>query len=333
MSGWTPALPPAQLGWLGRSFAVTSYLPSVVVVGIVALMHSSAASSGHPDWSRGLHLLTGVTGRNGIALGVVALVFSLILHPLQSVFVGVLEGHWGYRGASLRWATHGAMTQLARKKRIERGSDADLTAVADLPAGHPKRVGAVQGVGQAQLHLDGYPSRADDVLPTRLGNVLQRYHLEAGLPYGLHVGRLVPLLRLVAAEREVALLDDRQIQLDLVVRLVVMSLLTTVVTAGYLWRAGLWLLLAAVPYLAAIVLYRGAVAVAAEYGATLAAVMHLNRHALYERLGLPAVSDLEQERHRNATLMLLLRNDIPATYRQSIRMDHSDRPGRRRRRP
>ncbi len=78
---------------------------------------------------------------------------------------------------------------------------------------------------------------------------------------------------------------------------------------------------AAVPYAVAVLLYRAVVSAADEYGATLESVLHLNRHAVYERLKLASVSNLGAERDQNDLLKVLLD--------KTRRDDQRPPPGRR----
>lgn len=74
----------------------------------------------------------------------------------------------------------------------------------------------------------------------------------------------------------------------------------------FLWRHGLWLLIAVALYALAWAFYRGAVVVAHHYGTAMAAVIDLNRFTLYDRLRVAQPDSTRSERARNAALNSLL---------------------------
>lgn len=71
-------------------------------------------------------------------------------------------------------------------------------------------------------------------------------------------------------------------------------LLASAVAIAFLWRDGLWLLIAPLPHGLSYLFYRGAVMTAREYGTAMAALIALNRYALYDRqlavMALPAAA-------------------------------------------
>ena len=84
--------------------------------------------------------------------------------------------------------------------------------------------------------------------------------------------------------------------MELALRTSFLSMLASVVTLVLLWRHGWWLLVALFPYAIAYLAYRGAVAVAHEYGTALAVMVDLNRFALYDRLRVKLPTDIDEER-------------------------------------
>jgi hypothetical protein len=99
-----------------------------------------------------------------------------------------------------------------------------------------------------------YPYQLLDIAPTRMGNVLRRYEVDGGRALGLDLATVVPHLRLVATETDLRHLGDRREAYELSVHLVGTSILTTALSVGWLWRAGLWMLLSLVPYFGAVLL-------------------------------------------------------------------------------
>ena len=101
------------------------------------------------------------------------------------------------------------------------------------------------------------------------------------------------------------------------------AIVATLVAIAGLWRHGPWLLLALAPYGVAYLSYRGAVVVAHEYGAAVAAMIDLDRFALYAALRMPRPIDTAAERRMNAKLMKLLTHN-PQTV---LRYEHPDDTG------
>ena len=237
---------------------------------------------------------------------------GLVLQPLQYAFVQLCEGYWGIG----RLAQSLMVAKVGIHKR--RVGHLDDIAVVDLQAIRADDVAAdtdamarlrhLSRRGEVERLLLEYPRRLDEIRPTRLGNVLRRYELSAGAPYGLPVVSVAPHLVLSAPRTHIAYVEDQRTQLDLAVRLVITGLLACAVTIPLLWDDGLWLLLAVLPYFLGYLAYRGAVVVAGEYGRALTAALDLNRFDLYERLHLPLPDSTASERVRNAELALILRD-------------------------
>jgi hypothetical protein len=154
-----------------------------------------------------------------------------------------------------------------------------------------------------------YPHRFEDVMPTRLGNVLRRHETLAGHMYGLDSIATVPRIMQVAAPRDVEYVQNQRMQMELAVRTYVLGLLAALVTTALMWTEGWCLLIGLVPYAVAFAAYRGAVVLANEYGTALAVLIELNRFVLYERLRLPQPTNLAVERRSTTQLIELLRLD------------------------
>src|SRR5262249_44176912 len=139
----------------------------------------------------------------------------------------------------------------------------------------------------------------DDIMPTRLGNALRKYERQAGAPYGLDAVSVIQHIFFVAPAERVGYIDDQRQLMDLSVRMTATSIIAALVAVTALWRHGPWLLLALVPYGVAYLSYRGAVVVAHEYGAAVAAMIDLDRFTLYDSLRLPRPKDTNAERLMN----------------------------------
>jgi hypothetical protein len=295
---------------LGQYFSVVSLVPSVILVSYVKLLAASGAWDGHPDWSAAARQFTEL-GIGGVAQLVLAsLLVGLALHPLQYALVQFCEGYWGV-GRTGQWLMlRGIRRHRDRYKQLS-GLRSELLdkLIPDDGIGNARGMGRVSDDNLPLLALyqetirlqEYYPARLNDVRPTRLGNVLRRYEANFGTPYELNVS-LVPHLAAVAEKTELTYLDEQRTDLDLAVRLAVVSAMSTVASVLFLWRGGLWLLISLVPYALAYGFYRGAVTVAAEYGVAFTVLLDLNRFALYERLHLKLPDDAGQEREQNRLL-------------------------------
>jgi hypothetical protein len=330
---------------MGRYFSLVSAVPSAALVLFAFLLVRSGAWTSAPDWAGAFAALTEAGAGTWIVLGVTALAFGLLLHPLQFPLVQLYEGYWG-------------ATEIGRRLWLDRTLRHRTRAVTIRDAGQflgyhlgrsdtstpPEKFLWMSGLRVATQRVDaGYPhdvpiddgdgtedgaavDKWDPFMPTRLGNVLRRYEMTAGAPYGIDAVQAVPYLALVAAERDVAYLDEQRETLDMVVRLSAMSLLACGLAGVFLWDDGLWLLIALIPYGLAYAFYRGAVAVAHEYGTAIAMLIALNREALYARLRLAAPPDAEAERTRNGeslSYLLALDPDAPAVFQDTIASQHA----------
>lgn len=99
-----------------------------------------------------------------------------------------------------------------------------------------------------------------------------------------------------------------------------LALVAAGLTLVFMWRHGLWMLLALGPYAVGYLSYRGAVVVAHEYGTALAVLIELNRFKLYERLQQPQPDNAAQERATNARLMRAFAHD------RNVRLDYAPIP-------
>jgi hypothetical protein len=288
---------------IGRYFGLVSALPSAVLVMFTVLLYSSGAWDGPPKWQRAVQSFSHLGLGEAAVLSLVAVVVGLVLHPLQFALVQMYEGYWG----GSRLAQHVAFARAMRYWRQLWSSRDNSEDVEDeIRKLGPQDVEAdnwlhLKKVSMSQLDAV-FPETAGAFMPTRLGNVLRRYELAAGAPFGLQAVYVIPQLALVAPDKDVAYLDDQRSALDLAVRMSATCLLATGAAIIFLCRDGLWLLAALFPYGLAYMFYRGAVVTAREYGAAMASLIALNRFALYERLGMSKPTSTSEERKQNVQL-------------------------------
>ena len=224
----------------------------------------------------------------------------------------LLEGYWGVSPVGQRLRV--ARTLAHRRRRlalVTLRSDAqkqfgpDPTAIPRDVAKH--LVPAVVSMQEADRQLLIYPEDTAAIMPTRLGNILRGFEWQSGRQYGLPAIDVAPHLILIAPQAHVDYINDQRTTFDRSVRLAWLAAFAAVVSVVFLWRSGPWLLVACVPYAAALAFYRGALTLATDYGTAVATVLDVNRFALYERLGLPRPEDSMVEREQNKQLLALLK--------------------------
>ncbi|WP_156093726.1 hypothetical protein [Lentzea aerocolonigenes] len=301
-------------GKVGRYFTVVSTMPSILLIAYTYML-VRVSWSGPVNWSA----LSEVKLHEIAFLGLGALVLALATNPLQFPMIQMFEGYWGTSRLGVALATARVMHHRRRRTALE---VAELAADDNVKAHGPLALRyedvPVEVVESAVVRAESsrarnsYPDIAD-VMPTRLGNVLRRYETNVGAPYGLDPLMTIPRLVMLGGEREISYVQDQRVQLELAIRTTFVALCAMVITFVLMGRHGLWMLLAIVPYGVSFFAYRGAVALAHEYGTSLAVLTDLSRFDLYDRLRLPQVANGADERARNATLMEVFRFDRKAS--------------------
>jgi hypothetical protein len=295
---------------VGRYFSLVSLLPSIVLTTYGFLLVSSGASSHEPHLGRAFSALVKLSLGEGIGLVLVAIVVASVLHPLQFSMVQFLEGYWGSGPVAVR--VRGLSIALSRRRYMrlqKRHIDATVALLQEADRPTDSRVirhfAMLAQRDEATRLLAELPS-SDEIMPTRLGNVLRFYERAVGAPYGLDAVRAMPYMSRVAPGEDMAYINDQRSNLDLAVRTSLMLFLAAALWVCFFWWDGLWLLVALVPCTIGYLSYRGAVVAAAEYGRALAVVISLNRFTLYERLHLEQPPTGAAERRANRILNRVL---------------------------
>ena len=317
---------------VGRYFVVVSLIPSTVFAAyLLILLRTGTWSSAGVDLDRAFR---NVDLKALASLSVLSIALAIAMHPLQFALIQVLEGYWGVSRLGRRLASVGIMRHRRRARalltrQLDDAMPPDDSIRAHDPTGEepPARNPMADAATVARFwssreaaRLGGaYPHRFEDVMPTRLGNVLRRHEILAGYMYGLDSIVTVPRIMQVAAPRDVEYVQNQRMQMELAVRTCVLGLLAAVVTTALMWTEGWYLLLALVPYAVAFAAYRGAVVLANEYGTALAVLIELNRFALYERLRLPRPASLAAERRDTTRLIEVLRLDSEDVVNRHLR--------------
>ncbi len=322
---------------IGRYFSIVSMVPTTIFTLYVADLLASGAWSSSFQSIRMIRFLLDPNLPRLALLLLASLFLGLAMHPLQFSLTQILEGYWGLSSSAVRLASIRVNYHRALARRLEReiecsrdllyrGVDQvlldggrrgviDAAGRIDLPRFNQfmngnrrgdELIGSMLRVGAAEAARAQYPKEKRRILPTRLGNALRRYEDSAGLPYGLDALTVAPHISLVAKPDHRAYVDDTRQQLDLTVRMCVLSLLAAAISVALLLDDGPWLLLALAPYTVAYLSYRGAIASAHSYGSALQTMLDLDRFTLYDELRVAKPRDANTERQHNAGLMSLL---------------------------
>jgi hypothetical protein len=310
-------------GAIGRYFSIVSFVPSLFLAGFTFVLIESGAwtGDGDPDWAKAGTALTDVG--NLALLTLISIALGVAVHPVQFALVQFFEGYWGTGALAQRLRVARIRHHLrAFKKGPFRGSKEALLALNDKerPPAPEARVALISQLGESQRRTKDYPLQDDQMMPTRLGNVLRRYERLAGAQYGLDAIGVIRHVALVAPEQRVGYVNDQRQLLDLSVRMSATSIFATFIAIAFLWHHGPWLLIALIPYGIAYLSYRGAVVVAHEYGSAVATMIDLDRFTLYDCLRLPRPPTTKAERQMNAKLMRLI-NHNPQVV---LRYEHPD---------
>jgi hypothetical protein len=301
---------------VGRYFSLVSALPSALLCLYIFALSVSGAWDGTPSVGHVAHAVSKLGIADIVALLVISAGIALALHPLQFSMVQLMEGYWGTNVVSeclrsARMEYHWRRISELRKK----GEDGQDLLDDRGPAAYEdednlrQRLRLVSRVGEAGRVVTGQPLMADEIMPTRLGNILRYYELAAGQPYGLNAIKVMPYLAQVARADDKRYLDDQRSQLDLAVRMSVTSLIAFMATIAFTCRDGFWLLASLVPCAIAYLSYRGAVIAAGQYGRAVAVIIALNRFSLYEQLRMPVPASSVEERSMNKGLRHLMEYD------------------------
>lgn len=292
---------------IGRYFSVVSFIPSSLYVLFVYLLVASGSWHHSPDWNHAFVSL----GHLGVD-GVVLLTFlgvglGIFIHPVQFSIVQFFEGYWGKRSISqdIRYRRIVYYQRLCRKlnrdvsyakEKLDAREKDDLTMRAPIRS---------KG-DEADRVRRMFPADLNEVMPTRLGNVLRRAESQAGSQYGIVALQAVPHLLLIAPANHVDYVNDQRSQLDLAVRMTFISVVAVATSIIFLWPDGAWVLIALIPYGLAYFSYRGSVVAAGHYGYALETLINLNRFALYQQLHVKLPASTEKEQEMNAALRNLL---------------------------
>jgi len=309
---------------IGRYFSVISVVPSSLYVTFVYLLVASGSLEHPPNWRQAFAALEH-PGISGVALlAFLSIGLGIIIHPIQFTIVQFLEGYWGASRTALTIRTqrilhYQELCQRLEHEQITAGEVLNNWKDAGVKATARSRARFNSQYFEAKRVRDtAFPPLLDQIMPTRLGNVLRRAEILAGSQYGMDALRSVPHLLMIAPEKHASYVNDQRTLLDLAVRMTFLSAAATGTAVLFLWPYGPWALVALFPYAITYLSYRGTVVAARHYGSALSLLINLNRFRLYEELHLQLPATTEDERDLNASLTKLFAYDID----EDVRYEH-----------
>lgn len=308
---------------LGGRFSIVGVVPSALVVLFLLAM---SASNLYP-WvnERGevgavaiLQRTERLSGADGVLLVFGILLVAVLFRPFQVALVRLLEGYWYGR-----WSDGPRALMIERHSR--RYSLASVRArLAPDPPPEEKTFGAVASYAvecerlerlnrRAKRSLADYPpdGRLEWMMPTGLGNTLQRAERTAGERYGLDTVRTYPRLYPHLSKQL-----DKEIgqQLDLVdtgASIAVALGICALASAPLVGRADAWSVLPLVLGILAVVAVRGSRTAARHFGTLLSTAFDLHRFQMVEALRLPLPPHAKSEAQQNKTLRKFFRYGDP----------------------
>jgi hypothetical protein len=292
-----------------KALGPRAILVNIVPAALLTLVTVALIGSGAPDDPQLSELLKTLEGlKDGstlVLLGVVVLVVSMIMQPLQIAVVQVLEGYWAAPPvARIRSAV--ARKAIGVGVEVQRRRLGSLRATLTAELTEPERA-------RLEEELASYPELTK-LMPTRLGNVLKAGEQRAGGRYGLDADVTFPHLYPFLRQPLQTAWDDYTDQLDSAAHLFVTFSLATLLSAGLLlphgWD-GWWLLAPAAFAALAWLSYRSTIAAARYQTKLLAAAFDLHRFELVAAMRMRLPKDAHEEFDVNQQLMELIQADLP----------------------
>jgi hypothetical protein len=269
---------------LGLRFLLLGLLPSaMIVLNIWGAFHGSI-----DPVLQGLGLAV-TPPENGYALLFgTAFLLAVLLDLAQMRMTQILEGYWpSWLGWFRRIKIEGVHEARAQLKTLrDEGTDVEQQKLATFRL------------------LNEFPTKPNDDMPTRFGNILRRCERVVDERYGHDAVVIWPRLYLLLPDETRVMLMDARNRMDLAVRLTYLffvgaaiSLLGFVNTGAYWW----WFI-AVAELVLVFACYHGAVSSALAYCTLVESAVDVHRFALIDGMRLPFPKDIEGERAFNRTL-------------------------------
>jgi hypothetical protein len=289
-------------------FNLVSLAPSALLATAIGAMVASGAFTGVPS----LHLLLVRSGEVNVFIASVIflLVFSasLVLHPFQLLLVRILEGYW-------------TDVPILRKLRF---------IGIEINRRRYWEIRVLEDDAQDRL-LSLYPPKTEDLLPTRLGNVLRSAERQAGGQHGFTnavemLPRIYPYMSASLTENMADARDDLDMACRMCAVLWTIALVagcTLAADGAVAASAGAWLAAPVVAAAFGVLSYRAAVRCAGKYGQLLYLVFDLHRRDFIRALGYVPPEDPADEKKliEDLTNWLTGAGSPPVDYREKLPSD------------
>jgi hypothetical protein len=282
-------------------FNLVGLAPSALLATGIGALVASGAFSGVPSMHLVLTRLREINISIASALFLVVFCAALILHPFQLLLVRILEGYWD-------------QIPLLRSLKFV-GIEINR-----------RRYWYIRVIKKdTKLLASRYPAAIDELLPTRLGNILRAAERRAGERHGFtdSVEMLPRIYPYISASLADAMGDARD-ELDIGCRMCavlwmlgVTCVMSFAIDGAVATSSGLLLVIPATAILLGVISYRGALRSAEEYGKFLFYVFDLHRQDLIRALGYepPLSPDAEIRLVRAITGWLVRGDPAPARFR------------------
>ncbi|SFP74562.1 hypothetical protein SAMN05660464_4075 [Geodermatophilus dictyosporus] len=283
-------------------FALVGYLPTYAGILAVLLLISADAPPGPFDFKHAIVQLLNISVSGALVLALVALLLSVLLHPLQLPLVRILEGYW-----PAWWGLSGLKRRAIRRQRAIR----DRLVSESQALGNPNPREAEQILTASWTLTRRFPDKDSALMPTTLGNVLRAAEYSAGSAYGADAVTWWSRIYPVISARTKEIVDDRRAQLDASCRLCAVAMMVGLTSILVLLDDGLWIVITLGPLFLAWLSYRAAVSAASQYGDAIGVAFDLHRFDVLAALHLPLPATPSDERTVNGQLTLLWLQGVP----------------------
>ena len=276
-------------GFLDKRLVLTSLLPSTAFWATVL-----ALAGGQFGWKRAQRDWAGLSAGIQVLLTVVAVamlvLFALVLSAYEGPILRLCEGYWGRTGPG-HW-----LARRSAKRQADRVADLNLLDKS-----------------QYEFRYRNYPRLSEDVMPTRLGNILKAAEAYPGdkKRYGMDAVFFWPRLIAVVPDSARADLSDARASMAMLLSVCTLAFVLSVGALAALAAlairpaAGFWAA-AGGGLLVSLLAYRSALGPARVYAELVRASFDLYKADLLGKLGFALPDNLADERLLWADLGQLL---------------------------
>lgn len=286
---FSPALQELR-SYFGRDFLLGVFFPVLMFISVNFALYFEVFKGGLAialaTWEK---LLLQTQILSILVLIVIVLVLSYLIYNFQFSITRLYEGYWPHIG----------ILRLIRERRTRLYRRRWNYLRAQTRRGSNLTDAEKDEITQQLLTL--YPPQAhlDQMMPTRLGNILRASEMYALDRYGLNSVIIWTRLNPLLTDKSAIPLGDSKIAIDF---MLLMSILAPIITiiwcpllAFFTNNLGLFLV-CGLGWPLAWICYQNAIQRSLDYSEELKAIFDLNRQELLKALNRPIPSDLDAER-------------------------------------